>query len=174
MKCKPEYANNIIVGVIYRDKFTWYITERDLWILDAEKRKGDYIKSGYGYIIHDNYFSFRFNIPIVNEDTIEVFLLRIADFKIESRQLKELLYNKDYDSTILELAPSLLVDFDKKTLYSSYPETLPFERYVPNGWKGKYGDFSKHIPKEEKYWIFDSIDYIRKVYDEEIKAFNKD
>lgn len=37
---KPLYAENIIVGVKYKNKFNWYITEPDLWYLD-------YNQSGY-------------------------------------------------------------------------------------------------------------------------------
>ena len=31
---KPLYAENIIVGVKYKNKLNWYITESDLWYLD--------------------------------------------------------------------------------------------------------------------------------------------
>ena len=30
---KPLYAENIIVGVKYKNKLNWYITESDLWYL---------------------------------------------------------------------------------------------------------------------------------------------
>ncbi|ODM27972.1 MULTISPECIES: hypothetical protein [Acetivibrio] len=167
MKYKPEYAKNIIVGVIHKGMFSWYVTERDFWILDAVKRRDEYIQNGYGSIIQEDFFSFRFNIPIVNEETVDVFIKKIEDFKTESRELKELVLKSDYN-TILELVPSLLVDFDSKILYSCYPETLPFERYVPDKWEGEYKDFFEYIPKEERYWIIGSIDYIKKIYDEEV------
>lgn len=27
---KPEYCKNVIVGVIYKKKFAWYITKKDI------------------------------------------------------------------------------------------------------------------------------------------------
>lgn len=35
---KPEYCKNVIVGVIYKKKFAWYITKKDIWYLDYNKR----------------------------------------------------------------------------------------------------------------------------------------
>lgn len=42
MKCKPEYAANIIVGVNYKNRFSWYVIDKDYWILDLIKRRDDF------------------------------------------------------------------------------------------------------------------------------------
>ncbi|HEY8462940.1 MAG TPA: hypothetical protein VIM29_02800 [Bacillota bacterium] len=168
MKVVPEYAKNIIVGVVYKGLFSWYVTEKEFWILDAEKRRNEYINNGYAHILPENYFDFRFNIPILNEKTAELFLGKIADLKVDTDVLRALILNRKYNTTVLELAPSLFVDFDKKRLYSIFPESLSFEKYVPKGWIGEFRDFYKYIPKEDTYWIDGSIDYLNKIFSEEI------
>lgn len=45
-------------------------------------------------------------------------------------------------------------------LYSNYPELASFEDYVPEGWSGKYIDFTDIIPRKEKYWLNQSNENI--------------
>ncbi|WP_322906646.1 hypothetical protein [Paenibacillus campi] len=44
-------------------------------------------------------------------------------------------------SHISDMFPSLYVDVDGKQLFSSYPEPASYERYVPDGWRGTYGQW---------------------------------
>ena len=30
---EPIYAENVIVGVVYKKQFQWYVTDRELWYL---------------------------------------------------------------------------------------------------------------------------------------------
>lgn len=171
MKFNPEYAENIIVGIIYKNQFSWYITEKSFWVLDYEKNMNEYIENGYGNLIFEGFLNSRLNIPIVNSKTVDNFLEKIAEYKTETQELKDFVFNKIIEDTILELAPSLFVDFDNKILYSNYPEMLPFERYVPEGWIGEFKDFVDYLPKDEIYWIFDNVNYIEKIYKEEENEF---
>ncbi len=34
---EPIYAENVIVGVIHKKQFQWYVTDRELWYLDYVK-----------------------------------------------------------------------------------------------------------------------------------------
>ena len=68
---KPLYAENIIVGVKYKNKLNWYITESDLWYLD-------YNQAGYS---PSEYPEERKGISILNETTIANFLERIEKYK---------------------------------------------------------------------------------------------
>lgn len=50
---KPLYAENIIVGVKYKNKFNWYITEPDLWYLDYDRswvRSSEYQKKEKAFV----------------------------------------------------------------------------------------------------------------------------
>lgn len=39
MRITPEYGNNVIVGVNYHNSFSWYVADKDYWILDLEKEE---------------------------------------------------------------------------------------------------------------------------------------
>ena len=67
---KPLYAENIIVGVKYKNKLNWYITESDLWYLD-------YNQAGYSLVNIQR----KKGISILNETTIANFLERIEKYK---------------------------------------------------------------------------------------------
>ncbi|UQZ77300.1 hypothetical protein C2I17_23655 [Niallia circulans] len=162
---KPEYAQNIIVGVKTSSQFSWYLTERDVWILDIVKYKKLYERNGFSFDM-DFALSLRNNISVVNEKNYRLYLQEYTDYIVPTSELKKLVEHQDYGSTILELRPSLFIDFNQKKLLSLYPELLPFENYVPNNWSGIREDFTSYIPEEERYWIFDNINYIDKLFNE--------
>lgn len=162
---KPEYAQNIIVGVKTSTQFSWYLTERDVWILDIMKYKEAYEKNGFSFDM-DFALSLRNNISVVNEDNYPLYLKEYTDYIIQSSELKKLVEHQDYESTILELRPSLYIDFNQKMLLSLYPELLPFENYIPDHWTGIREDFTSYISEEDRYWIIDDINYIDKIFNE--------
>lgn len=87
---KPLYAENIIVGVEYKNKFNWYITEPDLWYLD-------YDQAGYA---PSEYPEARKGIRILNETIIANFLERIEKYErftedIRLEFLRELRTNRE-------------------------------------------------------------------------------
>ena len=47
MKVIPEYAENTIVAVIENKDFSWYITDKEIWYMDYEKRIQKFEESGY-------------------------------------------------------------------------------------------------------------------------------
>ena len=49
--------------------------------------------------------------------------------------------------------PSVLIDFENKILKSQYAEPESYENFVPDGWIGKYEDFTDDIPKNQRYWL---------------------
>lgn len=150
MKVEPTYAENIVVCVKYKGNWEWYVTKKDFWFLDLIKDGNDIMR-----------YKYRFGIPIVNEYTVDKFLGYLSDFKVDCIELKMGLLEqiKSCNNDLLDYLPSLLVDFDAKCLYSLYPEPVPFERYVPEGWTGEYRDFLNQIPNEKVYWIIDDVDY---------------
>ncbi|MEN1988152.1 hypothetical protein [Paenibacillus hubeiensis] len=163
MTNQPVYADIIIVGVYYKNIFNWYLTDKDYWILDLNKRREDFLKAGYSYDL-DPILDFRFNIEVVNEETAEEFLNAIDGYKVNLDDIRTIIESGNYGDTILSVAPSLLVHFDHKRLVSNFPETLPFEKYVPNGWSGEYASFEDDIPSNERYWVIQGVDEIKKRY----------
>jgi hypothetical protein len=101
-------------------------------------------------------YSYRFDIAVLNEETVEDFLSRIADRRVPASELSHMMVVRkeaDKEDDLLDFAPSLLVNFDQRQLSSQYPEMIRFEVYVPDSWVGAYRDFKSEIPKDERYWI---------------------
>ncbi|EOP72617.1 hypothetical protein KOW_01185 [Bacillus cereus VDM006] len=149
----PLYTKNVIVGIKYKNKFNWYITEPDLWYLD-------YNQAGYA---PDEYAEERKDISILNENTIDNFLERIEKYEvfteeIRSNFLSELSNNGE--ETIYDYNPCFLIDFDDLNFHSNYPELISFEEYIPNNWKGYLQHFDKQIPCEYRYWEYKNKNYL--------------
>lgn len=159
----PEYNETIIVGVFYKDNFNWYVTEKEIWFLDYQKRINAFKKRGFE--VKEEYIEEeRKNILVLNGETADLFLKRIEKYKIEVEHLRELLKQKrtlkdnswDYD-----FRPSLYVNFDTCELFSWYSEPASFEEYVPSNWKGAYRDFMDIIPADMKYWMDKKTDLLK-------------
>lgn len=143
----PECNVNTVVGVVYKGKFSWYVTEREFWYLNM--------------IMEDGLHGERVGIEILDTDTFEVFQKRIEIYKTSTDELREYFiiadeYNKE--DAYFDFFPSFYINFDKKIFYSLYKECLAFELYVPEKWVGEYEDFIELnlIDDEYKYWITDT------------------
>lgn len=153
---EPEYAQNLVVGVIIHGTFAWYITDRDYWFLDLPKYESAFLANGYELPTLGDY-SERFDIPILNENTADLFLSHIANYRVPSHVLSQMMLTKidetDGENDLLDFIPCFLVNFDQRQFFSMYPEMIRFELYVPDGWTGKRGDYLSEISEEDKYWI---------------------
>lgn len=122
MKLMPEYAQTLIVGVLFQKTWSWYITEREYWFLNTEMED-------------------RFGITVLDETTAETFLNKIIDLKVSTSDLRKLLVELEdaFMSTdeVLEFIPTIYVNFDDRVFYSFFPEPMSFENYVPVGWIGE-------------------------------------
>lgn len=172
MQLYPKYAENIIVGIKRKKGFEWYITECDEWILDINKYANAFEENGFAF---DKEFalSIRGNIDIINEETIDSFLMPYKENVVSTEELRDMIRKKAYEGTILALKPSLYIDFEERELLSLFPEALAFEKYVPEHWSGKYEDFTENIPAEERYWIIDGENMIDEEFEIEKKSFKE-
>lgn len=150
---KPIYAENIVVAIKYDGCIEWYILDKDFCFLDYSKLEEAYRKKGYDIFIDD---TFRFGIKIINELTQTLFLDSIKEYRIVPRELKKMLMNETNYNEKLAYNPSILIDFENKVLKSNYAEPESFEDFVPDGWSGKYQNFEKEIPQNQRYWIDES------------------
>ncbi|MBC2067876.1 hypothetical protein [Listeria booriae] len=166
---KPKYAENIIVGVVLKNKFQWYVSERDVWILDIDKYSEAYRKNGYAFDMNFA-LQFRDNIHIVDTKMAENYLAGYHEDIVESDDLQNQLLDRQYEDTVLALQPSLYVNFDDRIFISAYPELLPFEEYAPTGWNSRYGTIEEYIPERERYWIIDGEDIIAEKYKVEMRG----
>lgn len=157
----------ITVVVKFRSEWRWYRSERDYWVLDQEKWRRAFIDAGYAD--PDTGYPERFGIAVVDELTASAFLIKMEPFKVSREELRAELINvlpaaNDWWD-VAPLFPSLLVDFDERELVSVHAESPMFEEYVPDGWRGHYGDFFARLPDNEKYWIVNGEDVLKKFSD---------
>jgi hypothetical protein len=152
---EPIYAENVIVGVIHKKQFQWYVTDRELWYLDYVKFAQAF--ENEGDLAVDEYIEpERKGMEILSSENAGLFLKRIESYKGDAATLLKLFEDKiesGEEEDVLDFIPSFLVDFDQKVFYSLFPEPASFEEYVPSDWKGTYEDFTALIPETEKYWI---------------------
>lgn len=152
---EPIYAENVIVGVIHKKQFQWYVTDRELWYLDYVKFAQAF--ENEGDLAVDEYIEpERKGMEILSSENAELFLKRIESYKADSSTLLKLFKDKIEsvdEEDVLDFSPSFLVNFDQKTFYSLFPEPASFEEYVPSDWKGTYEDFTALVPEIEKYWV---------------------
>ncbi|PFP46484.1 hypothetical protein COK01_20545 [Priestia megaterium] len=152
---EPIYAENVIVGVIYKKQFQWYVTDRELWYLDYVKFAQAF--ENEGDLAVDEYIEpERKGMEILGSENAGLFLKRIESYKGDAATLLKLFEDKiesGEEEDVLDFIPSFLVDFDQKVFYSLFPEPASFEEYVPSDWKGTYEDFTGLIPETEKYWV---------------------
>lgn len=135
----------IIVLVKATGAWSWYVSEKEYWLLDHE-------------------------LPIVDETTLEAFLSNMAPFRVELEQLAEFTRAEIVESTdwaeTSHLFPTLLVDFDGRRLASIYPEPAHFELHVPDGWAGEFRSFFAEIPDALRYWVIDGVDHYTRLVNE--------
>ncbi|WP_407728114.1 hypothetical protein ACJMCD_13580 [Priestia megaterium] len=152
---EPIYAENVIVGVIHKKQFQWYVTDRELWYLDYVKFAQAF--ENEGDLAVDEYIEpEREGMEILSSENAGLFLKRIESYKGDAATLLKLFEDKiesGEEEDVLDFIPSFLVDFDQKVFYSLFPEPASFEEYVPSDWKGTYEDFTGLIPETEKYWV---------------------
>jgi hypothetical protein len=179
MPLKPEYAENIIVGVVFHSDWMWYVSPPLLWVLDLDGYSG----ARYAQIGVKPDMTHIRSILIANKDTALSFLSDMSEYQVSTTYLRNIMKAsvppvQDFDNAtketllwlldeVLELYPSLYVNFDTQVLRTAYAEPMhiSFEHYVPSGWEGYDAAVIPHVPQEHRYWIIDGIDYISRLSD---------
>lgn len=109
-KLVPIYAENIIIWVLWKDMFSWYVTDKELWFLDYKK-----LDIAYGITKRREFDSEpeeRNGLYILDSNNIEKFLKNIRGYLYNSDELQNLILEKrkfmtDTDE-LLDFRPSLL------------------------------------------------------------------
>lgn len=110
---KIIYAEELITITHYNGKWQYFISDKDLWILDQKSWANSFRVAGYNIPVND--YSDRFNIPLLDENTVDNFLFNMKKFKVSSKTLSQLIINRNLDEEPQYL-PALYVDFDNKIL----------------------------------------------------------
>lgn len=159
---KPIYAENIIVGIKFKNIFNWYILDKFLCLLNLEVLESNELTT---YMNNKLYSAIRKNIKVINEGNKKDFVDNIEQFKtnIDELRIQILKYYEESNfDEIDDFFPTLFLDFDKNILYSQYPENIAFQNYLPNNWNFKYNDFVQLLKPEDKYWIYKNSNIFEK------------
>lgn len=162
MKEMPEYAETLITAIKYKGKFCWYVSNKSFWYLDLRKFTLAMLRVQKATEEDLEDYSERCNIDIVNEHRAEEFIRAMEEYRVETEELRAWIVDNKLETIeeLWDVVPVILVDFDQKTLWTQYPEMIAFERYVPEGWEGKYEEFWDQVPKNERYWLVGEEDYM--------------
>ena len=161
-------AQEVVVAVRYKGKIRWFRSDRDMWVLDVNKWRDEFIN--YGYEVPKFQDSYRFGIHVVNQVTAERFLDCMSGFELHKDELSIELA-KRYTTArswwdVSDLFPIMFVNFDDCKVGAFYPEGTPMERYIPEGWTGEFIDFANEYSEEvfpvtDKFWIKGDSDLLK-------------
>ncbi|MCF0132040.1 MAG: hypothetical protein HUJ71_09910 [Pseudobutyrivibrio sp.] len=142
-----DINDDIIVYAIYNDNAYWYVSYKELWYLDYNKRIYEFQEKGYTVDIN-SIEVIRRDLLEMNDIQIPVFWDRIKNDIWSYNELAEE-FKKNLEE---DYYPSLYVNFDSKHLISMYREDASYEDYIPDGWVSEYEDFLSLIPIRDRYW----------------------
>lgn len=157
----PKYCENIIVAAVYKRHFEWYVAPKNLWKQDYNKLytavRELYVKLGRSeeQLVQDfgTYESFcagRWGIEVLDSDTASEFFSCLFHCRYSADELRSLRAIARDDQK-RDYFPALYIDFDSCKMYSLYPESENFEKFVPDGWTGESRDFTSMIPADKRF-----------------------
>lgn len=142
MLVEPNYPDDIIVLVKNKTNFLWYVSEKELWIMNL-KRLGDDIdmklktlgkKVGERYIDKE-----REGLEILDHNNIDIFENRMKQYRVTYQELLDYFETHPeqlYYRNNTEVLPEFYIDFDTKIFYSYFTEPGSYEYYIPEDWQG--------------------------------------
>lgn len=164
-----DFADQPVVVVVrHKSKIRYFRSVRDLWVLDVNKWRNEFI--AHGYDVPEFKDSFRFGIHVVNQENSEQFLECMSKDEIDKDQLSIELA-KCFTTAkswwdVSDLFPIMFVDFDECKVGAFYPDGTPMERYIPDNWEGEFvvfaNEYSEYIfPAKEKFWVKGNSDLLK-------------
>jgi len=148
-------------------RIRWFRSERDLWVLDVNKWRNEFVDLGYN--VPDFNDKFRFGLRVINQENAKYFLDCMSEYEINKDSLSITLAQKFTSANswwdVKELFPIMFVNFDERKVGAFYPDGIRMERYIPDGWKGEFIDFANEysedvFPVSEKFWVKKGCDLL--------------
>lgn len=163
MLIEPGGNENVVVLVKADGRFHYYVTEKELWILNDVMLEEYW--NAIGCVTPDpEDRGEKTGFDILDETNVSRFLPVIAQYEVGFEELKEYynlyLYVMEDEikadlEDIREILPIFYIDFDRRIFISYYSEPGSYEKYLPNAnWKGYLMEIEtdKEIPPEMRYW----------------------
>ena len=165
-------AQNVLVAVRHRGKITYWLSDRENWILDLQKWRQEFVDAGYAVPEMEVMARQRSGMVVLDQDNAEQFLRSPDVHHIDPEFLRKELVARMPEAQswydVEFLFPVAFVDFDHKWFAGFYQDGPRLERYVPDGWTGEFADFANvytedQYPASAKFWIVDGHDLLREV-----------
>lgn len=138
--------DQIVTLAVREGKYSWYVSERDYWVLDYRAWERAFREAGYD--LPEAPDEERFGMPVVDEHNAGDFLRRMEPWRIETEKLRGARASDGDDAL-----PALLVDFDNRTIIvGPQVESPAFEEYLPSGWVAKFDGILDAVPVEARFW----------------------
>lgn len=163
---EPDGVESLVGCVIRHDEYSYYVAPRWLWFLDYYK----YCLAAYpGYTrgTKDSDLESRFNIYTVDAEHEEAYFHGMDAYRRSFKRMQDdmkmcLDMFERYDYW-----PVFLIDFDKRVFLSRFREPYEPERWLPDGWIGRWEDFPNElIPEEYRFWIDENGVNLWEVFEE--------
>ncbi|MDA7028113.1 hypothetical protein PJ311_16180 [Bacillus sp. CLL-7-23] len=154
MYLEPSDYDNVVVLIKYNKKYQYYVTDKELWVLDLNKLKLAFQIMGYQMnLIEDE----RMGFDVLTKEQYSIYKDKIKRYEVNYDELKDYyqLFQliKEPQDDIREILPLFYIDFDKELFYSFYTEPGSYEEYIPDGWQGILTEeLEKIIPRNMVYW----------------------
>lgn len=150
--------DKVIVLIKHENMFAWYVSEKELWVLDSKKLSEDFkikLKQLGKDIEVDIIDEEREELEILDESNIKVFKQRMKKDRVTYDELEKFFNSHPEElhyRNAKEICPDFYIDFDGKIFYSYYIEPNFYEYYVPEGWRGiRDNQIDKDILDRAKY-----------------------
>jgi hypothetical protein len=75
----------VVVVVRFQGEIRWFRSDRDLWVLDVNKWRDEFINHGYDVPAFND--SYRFGIHCVNQETAQRFLENMSTYELHKDDL---------------------------------------------------------------------------------------
>jgi hypothetical protein len=160
------YQDRRVIAVVrYKNEWCYYCCDEDIWVMDRGAWRDLFTRHGYEEQPLDP--DWRCGIVVVDDVSAEDFLKCISGCLVNEDALRGALreqFHLGWDA-VAHIFPSIMLDFDKKNLSSVYDGGLEYERYVPNGWQGRFENFFDSIPQDRRYWLDGERNYLQLLID---------
>ena len=136
-KVLPKYGENIIVGVMFKKHFEWYVAPKNLWKMDYKKLysiwEAAYKKSGRTQSrleadigTYEQFCEKRWGIEVLDGFSASHFLAHLFKCRYSADELR-LLRTLAHDDKKIDYDASMFIDFDSNIMYSQFPKPENFE-----------------------------------------------
>lgn len=87
MMLEPDGVGTVVVLIKFNNLLQYYVTDKEIWILNEEILKNAFIEKGYEIPEYED--DIRYGFSILSEKNIVSFLARVVNFKVSKEELKE-------------------------------------------------------------------------------------